>query len=158
MNFRVTVAAAVLALGATRSAAAQAMVTFDVPLNPTQVHADIERIRVICIVMGEGIVLPTGMGSPYGNWNPLSETLPPVAARQELWVMAGQVVATVRVIVTIPAEYLQNPVGKTANYGCMVGGYSKTLQKWGTFSEASTELPFKMKVTPEGIQGGQFVW
>jgi hypothetical protein len=147
---------------------AQAVVSFDVPLNLTQLHGDIVRVRAICGVTSEAIVPAplANSGAAGGDWSNLTssstssyygENLPPNAGRQEMAVFNNQAVATVRVIVAIPAEWLVNPIGKKAVYSCGVMGYSRTAQKWGFFSDQSTELAFKLKVVPEGFVG-EFVW
>ena len=164
-----TISLIVLALGGARPVRAQAVVSFDVPVNLTQVHGDIERVRVICGVMSEAIVpaplANSGSSGSLGDWSNLTssstsiygDNLPLTAGRHEMPVFNNQVVATLRVIVTIPAEWLVNPIGKKAQYSCGVMGYSRTVQKWGLFSDQSTELAFKLKVVPEVFQG-EFVW
>lgn len=144
-----------LLLGATETASAQTYVAFDVPLNLTLVSPDIEKVRVTCGVASEGLVLPSAFINPWSTL--LSTSLPAVGGRQEMWIVGGQLVMTAKVVIPILADFLQDPIGKTASYACMMDGYSKSLQKWSNFSEQSTEQPFRLKVTPEAIQG-TFVW
>ena len=147
----------VLMVGSASRLPAQTYVSFEVPLNLTQLSLDIERVRVTCIVAGDGLI-----GFPSAsNFNPTDPNapLPGPAARQEILVAGGQLVGSIKLIVGIPAELLSNPIGKTAYYGCILHGYSKSLQKWNLFYEAATEAPFKLKVTPDGgVIQGSFVW
>ena len=121
-------------------------VTFTIPLKLTQLSPDLEKIRVFCAVGGEALApLPMAMTT--------MDALP----RDEMPVVAGQLVATMSVLVPIYAELLQNPAGKTAEYQCFLAGFSKSLQNWGEFSETSTVPAFLLKPTPAPIKG-TFAW
>jgi hypothetical protein len=143
-------ATAAWTLGTASPLAAQTMattITFSVPVNLTQLSPDLERVRLICMIMpSEVLKYPTGFGNNM-------EQLP----RDEMWVTGGQVVNTMRVVFPIATEWLVNAVGKTANYQCQLMGYSKSLQQWGPFSETSSVPTFFLKGLPNAI-GGEFVW
>ena len=157
-----SLAAAVMILGSARDAAAQATVTFEVPLNLNQIPAGIAKVGVVCMISSEAIVIPQSAAG--GGWSNLTqssmanlngEMLYPMAARQEFWA-TGSLVVTARVVVSLPAEWLSNPVGKTARYTCGVQGWSPATLKWDFFHEQAV-APWKLKLTPETHQG-EFVW
>src|SRR4026209_1409717 len=139
--------AAALVLSTPGSAAAQTVITFDVPVNLTQVPPDIEKVGVACIVMGEGIT-SAAMSQLGGLSNPTMIFAPQVPSSGPTWVklewpvMAAQVVVPLKLSLAIAAEYLDNLLGKTANYGCLMAGYSKSLQKWDMFDAAHTVPAF----------------
>ena len=126
-------------------------VTFTVPLNLTQLPPDLERVKVTCGVGGEG----TGIsGNPLFTLPPLSSEQYPF--KQELFVTAGQVVATASIQVVVFMDGQNPPTGKTAQYGCSVVGYSKSLNRWEEFSETPSSPVFMLKPAP-AIQG-TFIW
>jgi hypothetical protein len=158
---RITAVLTVLALASPSGGTAQATVAFEVPLNLAQIPAGIAKVGVLCEIQSEAIVVPQSLTA--GAWTNISNTLRdytadrlyPMAARQEFWA-TGSLVATARVVVSLPAEWLNNPVGKSARYGCAVQGFDSTTLKWDFFNEQAV-APWKLKVTPPMYQG-DFVW
>lgn len=154
--------AAALLLSAPGSAAAQTVITFDVPMNLTQVSPDIDKVGVVCLISGEGLTATAtsqigGAFGPTGIFSPQIPSSGPTWVKLEWPVMASQVVVPLRLSMGIAAEYLDNPLGKTANYGCLLAGYSKSLQKWDLFDAAHVVPAFRLAPTPPMIQG-KFVW
>jgi hypothetical protein len=129
-------------------------VTFTVPLNLTQLPPDLERVKVACAIFGEGIATGTSLNplSPSPQ-DPSSESYP---FKQELFVTAGQVVATASIQVVVFLDG-QKAIGKTAQYGCGVMGYSKSLNRWELLSETPSSPVFMLKPAPPAIQG-TFLW
>jgi hypothetical protein len=127
-------------------------VTFTVSLNLTQLPPDLERVRLICFIKPSAVLLyPAGMGQAL---TPTSETFP---YKSELWVAAGQVVGTMSVVYPIFAEWLKDPIGKTADYECWLQGFSTSLKRWDFFSESPSAPVFLLKPAPP-LQQGTFVW
>jgi len=147
-------AMAALVLGVPCSAAAQTFVSFDVPLNLTQVSPDIEKVRITCQFGGsDGLVIvdkylyTEADKFAAGLWR-----------QQEFPVMAGQVVINARMVFPIGADLLPaNPVGKEVKYDCVLMGFSKSLKVWNSFNETHAVAAFRLKPTPEQIIGS-FVW
>jgi hypothetical protein len=135
--------AATLVLGglsAAKPLAAQTTVTFEVPVNLTQLAPEIIRIRVFCEIKSAAIVAPNaGMES----------------ATDELPVLGGKLVTTMRVVISFPAGTLQAPTGQTAQYQCELRGI--TASGMGGFSETTNIVAFQLKPTPAPITG-TFVW
>ena len=127
-------------------------VTFTVPLNLTQLPPDLERVKVACAIFGEGIGTSVNPLTPTPE--PTSDSYP---FKQELFVTAGQVVATASIQVVVFMDEQKNPIGKPAQYGCGVMGYSKSLNRWEAFSETPSAPVFMLKPAPPVIQG-TFVW
>lgn len=121
-------------------------VTFEMPLNLTDMSSDIIKIQVACSITSDAI--PPNQPGPKGA----SRT---VKAQIELPVTGGQLVTTAKVVV--PVSGLDNPIGKTANYKCSITGYSASLQRWNWFSEADPTPAFRLMPTPERFTGS-FVW
>lgn len=128
------------ALSAPRSLAAQTMVTFEVPVNLTQLAPEITNVRVYCAITSTAIVAPTA-GSQSGY--------------DELPVLGGKLVTTMRVVITFPAGSLQAPTGKTAQYECVLQGV--WASGVGGFSETTSNTVFQLKPTPPPLTGN-FVW
>jgi hypothetical protein len=128
------------ALSAPRSLAAQTMVTFEVPVNLTQLAPEITKIRVYCVIKSTAIVAPNA-GNQSGT--------------DELPVLGGQLVTTMRVVISFPAGTLQAPTGKTAQYQCDLQGV--TASGAGGFSETTSVTAFQLKPTPPSLTGN-FVW
>lgn len=121
-------------------------VTFTLPVNLTQLSSDLERVRLRCMVGGEGMAWPSSYMS--------SEASVP---RDEVPVLGGQLVTTMKIMVPIPVEFFKDPIGKTAEYQCGIDGFSKSLQRWDFFSETPTAPAFLLKPAPPVIQG-TFTW
>ena len=159
---RLTVLAAVVAssaLGTPRLISAQfgpqfsgaaTSVTLTVPVKLTQLSPDLERVKLMCQVGGEGITIPSSFGLGMAG---LEMLLKPV---DDVMVTSGQLVTTLKVMAWIPVELFDNPIGKTAMYQCRFTGYSKSLKLWGDLHDAATDAVFNIKPTPQ-VQG-TFVW
>jgi len=120
-------------------------VTLTVPVKLTQLSPDLERVRLQCMLGGDGL---------RANATPmLDPLLKPV---DEVMVTSGQLVTTMKVMIWIPVEIFDDPIGKTAGYQCRFTGYSKSLNLWGDLHDAATDAVFNIKPTPQ-IQG-TFVW
>ena len=150
-----TTVIAASAMCASTPAQAQTTVSFEVPINLTQVSGDIEKVGVSCLVAGDGVVYPAGYvaGNPFNT----NETVGPNWAKQELKVMGGQVVVTLRLNVQIPAEWLDNPIGRPGQYVCSIMGFSTSLNRWGQFKADSPVPAFRLSPTPQDIWKS-FVW
>lgn len=64
---------------------------------------------------------------------------------------------TIRLNIPVPAEALDQPIGKTAKYACMLEGFSKYLKQWASFDENHTVVSFRLKPSPVPTEG-TFVW
>jgi hypothetical protein len=140
-------------LAAGRAAAQSADVTFEVPLNVTNLSSEITKVRLKCEL-------------------PMSDVLSAARSGEvELPVSGGQVVTTAQVLVTVPASALYSPASiRTQRYTCMLAGYSPALG-WGSFEiqsvvRSSTGLsPFNVTAPTTNQQGstsnpisGTFTW
>lgn len=134
--------------------AAATAVTFTVSVNLTQLSPDLERVRVICYIKPSAVlVYPSIMSTTL---QPNAEQFP---YRSEMWVAAGQVVGTMSVVIPIPAEWLKEPIGKTAEYECWLQGFSTSLKQWGFFSDPPSAPAFLLKPAPAPtLLHGTFVW
>lgn len=83
-------------------------------------------------------------------------TWPWPLSKDELPVVSGQVVGTMRVVVPFASEWFTNPIGQSARYDCVLWGLSRSLGKWDLLSETSTVPAFLVKPLPR--MGGTFVW
>jgi hypothetical protein len=128
------------ALAAPGSLAAQTMITFEVPVNLTQLAPEIIKIRVFCEIKSAAIVSPTAGRA---------------TAQDELPVLGGKLVTTMRIIITFPAGSLQAPTGQTAQYQCDMVGISAV--GLGSFSETAAIAAWQLKPTPPSLTG-TFVW
>ncbi len=126
-------------------------VTFRLPLNLTQLSSDITKIMFSCSISGDAI--PQG---PNPRLDRQGRPYPPSLDKQaEYSVSGGQLVTTA--IVVVPTGGLDNPIGKTANYNCLITGYSTSLQQWSYFEEGHATAAFRLSPTPPRITGS-FVW
>ena len=151
MLFRIILATVLsLALFAPGTLAAQTpavatTVTFVVPVNLTQLSPDLEKVRLACVVYSNAtLVVPPGSVLRPGS-------------EEEMVVTSGQVVTALRVIIPILSSWLQDPVGKRADYGCHLEGYSKSLGRWDLFSDTATNPAFRLTPKPAELFGS-FVW
>jgi len=153
LTFATALMAGMIAMPTPGSAqAAGTAVTFTVSLNLTQLPPDLERVRLVCLIQPSAVlVYPAILGQ---GLTLTSEAYP---WKSELWVAAGQVVGTMSVVYPIPAEWLKDPIGKTAEYQCMLLGFSASLKRWDFFSDSPSAPVFLLKPAP-GIQQGTFVW
>lgn len=120
-------------------------VTLILPVNLTQLSSDLELVRLRCGVFSEALIAPSYMTGEAS------------VPKDEVLVLGGQLVTTMKVMVPIPAEFLKDPVGKSAEYQCAIDGFSKSLQRWDMFSETSTVPAFLLKPAPSVIRG-TFTW
>jgi hypothetical protein len=131
-------------LGGALLSGAGTSVTLVLPVNLTQLSSDLERVRLRCGVASGALTWP-------------SSTLEQIEFKDEVPAFGGQLVTTMKVMVLIPVEYLKDPIGKTADYFCSIEGFSRSLQRWGAFSETSTVPALLLKPAPSVIQG-TFTW
>jgi len=130
----------------TQLSGAGTSVTFTMPVNLTQLSSDLERVRLLCGITSEVMIAPSSMSS--------QDAMP----KDEVYVLGGQLVTTMKVMVPIPLEWFQQvPIGKPAMYQCGLQGFSKSLARWDMFSETSSVPAFLLKPTPAIIQG-TFTW
>jgi len=129
-------------------------VTFKVPLNLTNVAADIGKVRVLCVITSDALTTAIGPIPPLSSV-PANNA----SANQQEWpVTSGQVATTATVVVPVPATGLvADAVGKTANYACFLGGFSTSLQRWDVFDAAHTVPEFRLTPSPPLLQGS-FTW
>lgn len=120
-------------------------VTFRLPLNLTQLSSDLAKIAVFCRIRSTAIP-PTGKSSG---------TAGQLYKQEEFPVTGGQLVTTA--VVVVPVSGLDNPIGKTATYECLITGFSTSLQRWDSFAEAQTNAVFRLSPTPPPMTGS-FVW
>ena len=71
-------------------------VTFTMPVNLTQLSSDLERVRLLCGITSEVMIVPSYMSS--------QDAMP----KDEVYVLGGQLVTTMKVMVPIPLEWFQN--------------------------------------------------
>ena len=167
MLFRILGAAiAAWTLGVTSPATAQLFpagqtfataVTFTMPVNLTQLSPDLERVRLICFIQPSDVLkYPDMMAALFSN--SASMTSDQFPWKDETWVVGGQVVTTMSVVIPIATEWLLNPSGKTATYNCGLLGFSKSLKQWGPFGDYyPAGAPFLLKGMPNQISG-TFEW
>lgn len=133
-----------VAITAPRSLSAQTMITLEVPVNVTKLSPDVQKIRVMCNLSSDAIV-PRSVGEA-----------PSVTSIDEVPVVGGQAVSTLRVVFTFPVGALKEPIGKNARYDCSLMGVTSTGT--GGFSDTiASTLPLYMKPPPPTLSGN-FVW
>lgn len=148
----VTVAALVLGLGAPASAAAQTTfetsVTFLVPVNLTQLSPDLGKVKLSCNILFDQWLNTYYKPTPPGIPLPEGETTV---------ITGGKVNTTLRAEYFVYSGALENAVGHESTYQCSLMGYSKSLQRWDSFSETAKDAVFRLKPTPSTITG-TLVW
>jgi hypothetical protein len=132
--------------------------SFTVPLNITNLMADITRVRVACSVTSQAITVGRFV---------VKNVLQPgsVANSVELPVSGGQVLTTVTVTVSV-AGVLEDPAGKVAAYSCGLVGYSNALREWRPFNHCSSSATgnlcteVQLRLTPSQFpnNSGTFTW
>ena len=141
--------AAIFLLLASNTSVAQSPpveVTFQVPLNLTELSADITRVRVTCMIEKDEQLGATRTYEQFAATN-----------SQEFPVSAGQLIMTASVVVSVDATRVA--AGETARYGCFLYGYSSPLQRWYDFSEAQDTGIAGFQLTPRTSPiAGNFVW
>lgn len=134
-------------------------VTFEVPINLTQLAPDINKVNVTCYLMGNAI-LPGNPSSAYPRR---------LAGYVEFAVSNGQVVEpTATVVVPVPAERLQKPEEQTFDWECSLTAYSKGARPppparrfaagWDTFAPRHDKASFQLSPAPPATLSGSFVW
>ena len=127
-------------------------VTFTLPVNLTQLSPDLERVRFLCIIQpGQTLIYPPAVSQAMATSMLLSWP-----NRDELPVVSGKVVGTMRIVYPLATEWFVNPIGQSATYSCGLLGYSTSLQRWEMFSATSPIPAFKLN--PEPMFNGTFVW
>lgn len=128
-------------------------VTFVVPLNLTRLAADITQVDVTCFITSEAIP-----AARMTRDRLMGHVVMPVAG--------GRVVTTANVVVAVPQGSLVEPAGKTANYECMLSGYSTGVRDgrttivragWYPFDETRAGPSFRLMPMPQPITGS-FNW
>jgi hypothetical protein len=123
-------------------------VTFELPLNLTQVSSDIVKVQVACSITSEAI--PPNTPTPDGR------LIGKLANQIELPVTRGQLVTTARIVIAT-AGALNDPIGKSATYDCSILGFSQSQQSWNRFEENSGIPAFRLTPTPARLTGS-FTW
>lgn len=132
-------------------------VTFEVPINLTQLAADIKQVDVTCTISSDAIV-PSGARDSFRQ----------LAGHVVLDVSNGQVVAPQNVVVVaVPAERLQEPAKHSFHWECRLTGYSagtrpppparRTPVGWDTFAERHEKPSFVLSPAP-AVLSGDFTW
>jgi hypothetical protein len=130
-------------------------VTFTLPVNLTQLSPDLERVRFICMIQpGQVLIYPPALTQAMGTTT--STTIASWPNRDDLPVVSGKAVGTMRIVYPLATEWFVNPIGQTANYSCGLVGYSTSLQRWEVFSATSPIPAFKLDPVP--MFHGTFVW
>lgn len=125
-------------------------VTFELPLNLTQVHSDIIKVEVKCFIQSEAITPHGAAALAYGGEGRV------LIGGVELPVEGGQLVTTAQVVVPTNNR-LVDPIGKSATYACQIRGYSIFEERPSEFSENHSILAFRLTPTPETLTG-TFTW
>jgi len=174
MIFRAFAATVTVCLltAASPATAQQDDVFFEVPLNLTQLAADLTKVAVTCVVVNQNDTQNApnlgnasgGFGITFGaNNNPLDTPMAGEWGRKkvEVPVAGGQVVTTKIVVVTISdtATWHQaEHYGITLAYVCFLSGYSGRMQGWGPLGMgAPISEVFALSPSPEPITG-EFTW
>ena len=134
-------------VAAPRPLTAQTTITLEMPVNFTQLSPNIEKIIFSCTITSTAIAANPSQSLSAGG---------PVAAEDGLPVVGGKLVTTMRVVFVFPEGSLQSPIGKTANYSCVLAVHTKTGGA-SLFSETSTDPTFYLKPAPPELKGS-FVW
>lgn len=160
-------------------------VTFHVPLNLTQLAADIAKVAVICIVfdpagpsnsprldqswadkhpnlVGDPLMaaFQTNLisGGGFGVWGAEKVEIP--VENVEIPVASGAVITTATVIVTVSdtQNWSQTDhIGDGLGYACAVEGFSFRMQRWEMFDQTHAIAAFRLSPTPEPISDA-FTW
>ena len=132
-------------------------VTFEVPINLTQLARDIRQIDVTCYLTSDAITVLSSRAT-----NPRR-----LGGNVVLDVGSGRLVTTANVVVAVPADRLQDPAGKTFNWECSLTGYTTGTRLmrttggyaagWDFFSADHVNPSYRLSPTPK-ILSGSFVW
>jgi hypothetical protein len=134
-----------LATGPAGAQSTSADVTFAVPLNLTNLAADITKVRVRCSF------LHVGSSAPAPGLDRAGEVEIPVTGRQ--------VVTTAQVVVMVPSTAIGSGIsaGTGQRYVCALDGYSAALG-WRDFSDRDTTGSFKTTQAVTTSVSGMFQW
>ncbi len=134
-------------------------VTFEVPINLTQLAADVRQIDVTCYVTSDAVIVNRNTRGPASN--------PRLTGHTVLDVGSGRLVTTANVVVAVPPDRVQTPDGKTFNYECSLTGYSAGTRRprasggfpagWSLFAADHTNPSFRLSPTPK-VLSGSFTW
>lgn len=131
-------------------------VTFEVPINLTQLAPDITKVDVTCELTSDAILPGPGNQRRLGG-------------HVEFAVSNGQVVApAATVVVAVPANRLQKPEEQKFAWECSLSGYSVGARPppparrypagWDTFADKHDKPSFVLSPTPPAKLSGSFVW
>lgn len=134
-------------------------ITFEVPMNLTQLAPDITQVDVTCMLTSNAI-LPGNRTGAYPRG---------LGGHTVFDVSNGQLVApAATVVVAVPADRLQKPEEQTFNWECTLTGYSAGTRPppparrippgWDTFAERHDKASFVLSPAPPATLSGSFVW
>lgn len=119
-------------------------VTFEVPLNLTRLHNEIEKVSVRCSITSNAL-----------NGHRVRHV------ESEVPVSQGAVTQIVQVTVNLTdQDFLShmNPSGQTASHSCELWAFNAASSRWGKFrSGSSTSDAFALTPAPTALSGS-FVW
>ena len=145
MALALCVPGAAAAQTATATLTFETAVTFLLPVNLTQLSPDLEKVRLSCNLLWNSALTKPSLPATWPR------------AEDFAMVVSGQVITTMKVEFVIGSGWLTDPIGKQADYQCVLEGYSTTLQRWGFFSDTAPEPAFRLKPAPGPING-TFIW
>lgn len=133
-------------------------VTFEVPINLTQLAPDITKVDVTCSITSEAIIAAARQGANKQ-----------LAGHTVFDVSNGQVVKpAATVVVAVPAERLAKPENVTFNWECRLTAYSvgarppppasRYAAGWDTFADRHPKASFVLSPAPPAVLSGSFVW
>jgi len=133
-------------------------VTFEVPINLTQLGADITKVDVTCTITSDAILAAGARG-----------TRAQLSGHTVFDVSGGQVVKpAATVVVVVPADRLQDPDKHSFNWECSLTAYSEGARPppparrftagWDTFAARHEKASFVMDPAPEPVLSGSFDW
>ena len=139
---RVILTAAWLVVMTAAGVAQSSDVTFQVPLNLTNLSPDLATVGVFCEITSTALTNTSGKASKQVDLVPAN----------------GQIIQPA-VSVVVPIPFLDTSGGKTsASYRCTLSGYSRSLQRWSPFGDAQTlPVAFRLSPAPANITG-TFMW
>ena len=165
----------------------QSDVTFHVPLNLTQLAADITKVAVVCAVFDprgssnsprlgqtwhdenadlfdDPVITAFSNSTGFGIWGGEKVEVPverlDIPAPGGGVTTSGAVITTASVIVTITDTQgwtQADHFGDELGYFCALEGFSGQLQRWEMFDAAHAIAVFRLSPTPDPISG-DFVW
>jgi hypothetical protein len=151
MTIRTHIALGTALLAISGAAVAQSSdVTIRVPLNLTQLAADISRLRVQCSVTSDAFGYDSGGRRIYDA--PSGERV--------INVSNGRVVTTLDVLVPISSSQFVGPtIGQGASYECVLDAFSTSQQQWDVFSLSHSNPAYRVVLSPViSLIQGSFTW